>query len=321
MEPIFATSRTAALSSRATPDELRGPGWEQRAHGLWRPAGMAVAAADGRVADAVALMTDGCVLGGWASLRLQGNEGFDGGGDVPRPALVHCAAGTQLRRREAVEPCRSRVWDHEVTELAGVPVTTLARATYDEMRLAPSVRAAVVALDTAVSRVRGTARTSLQALQQVIDSHRKTRGIVRAKRALVLGSERSASVLETRTRLVAELDADLTGLLVNAPVFDRAGTLLGVADLLDRQTGLVVETDGTQHREATQHTDDNVREERFERAGLVVVRVTALDHRDVPGLVRRLRLGQRDARMSRRRDWTLEQPAWFASWAPGKRWQ
>src|SRR5690606_733397 len=64
-----------------------------------------------------------------------------------------------------------------------------------------------------------------------------------------------------------------------------------------------------------------IREEGLERAGLVVVRVTALDHRDVPALTRRLRLGQRDARVSRRRDWTLDQPRWFATWAPGQRWR
>lgn len=295
--------------------------WEQRAHGLWRPAGMAVGEADGRVTDAIGLMSHGCLLGGWASLRFQGNDAFDGGGEELRPALVHCGAGTQMRRRAAVEPCRATVWDHEVTSLEGVPVTTMARAVYDEMRLAPSLRAAVVALDSAVSGVRNTAHTSLRAVQQVVSSHRKTRGIVRAKRALLLGSERSASPLETRTRLVAQLDAGLEALLVNAPVFGPSGALLGVADLLDGQTGLVIECDGAHHRDAQNHSDDNVREERFERAGLVVVRATSLDHRDVPGLVRRIRLGHRDARLSLRRDWTLEQPSWFRSWGPGQRWQ
>ncbi|SKB09695.1 hypothetical protein [Aeromicrobium choanae] len=295
--------------------------WEQRAHGLWRPAGMAVGEADGRVADAIALLTDGCVLGGWASLRFQGNDAFDGRDQELRPALVHCGAGTQMRRRKVVEPCRAAVWEHEVTCFEGVPVTTMARAVYDEMRLAPSLRAAVVALDSAVAGVRDTAHTSLRAVQQVVDSHRKTRGIMRAKKALRLGSERSASPLETRTRLVAQLDAGLQDQQVNAPVFGPSGALLGVADLLDEETGLVIETDGAHHRDAQNHTDDNVREERFERAGLVVVRATSLDHRDVPGLVHRIRLGHRDARLSHRRDWTLEQPAWFRSWGPGRRWQ
>lgn len=321
MEPIFGTSRTRALVGQATPDELRGPQWEQRSRGVWRPSGMAVDVADARVADAVALMTEGCVLGGWASLRLQGNPVFDGGGDDPRRALVHCGEGAQLRRRSVVEPCRAEVWDHEVTRFVGVPVTTMARAAYDEMRLAPGVRSAVVALDAAVSRVAETAHTSLRAVQAVVDSHRKTRGIVQAKKALLLGSERSASPFETRTRLVAHLDADLTRLLVNAPIFDRTDRLLGIADLLDEESGLVIESDGAQHREAQHHAQDNVREENFERAGLVVVRVSAVDHQDRAALVRRILLAHRDARAATRRDWTLERPAWFATWGPGTRWQ
>jgi len=321
MEPVFGTVRTHAVGGDVTPDELRGPHWEQRAHGLWRPAGLAVAEADGRVADAIGLMTPGCALGGWASLRFQGNDGFDGGVPSPRPALVHCGEGAQLRRRGVLEPCRTAVWPHEVIDHGGVPVTTMARAVYDEMRLAPGLRAAVEVLDLAVSRVSGAAHTSLRAVEQVVESHRKTRGIVQAKKALLLGSERSASPLETRTRLVAHLDAGLTGLLVNVPVFGPADELLGVVDLIDPETGLVIETDGAHHREAAAHAADNVREEALERAGLVVVRVSALDLRDRPALVRRLLGAQRHARAGTRRAWHLEPPGWWSSWGPGKRWQ
>ncbi len=323
MEPIFGTMRTGALGDRATVDELRGPMWEQRTRGVWRPAGMAVGPADGRVADAVALLTGGSALGGWASLRYQGSAGFDGRGfdDQLRPVLIHCASGTQLRRRSVVEPCRAEVWDHEITDFAGVRVTTMARAVYDEMRLAPTLRHAVVALDLAISRVSKSPRTSLSAVASVVASHHKTRGIVQARRALALGSERSASPLETRTRLVAHLDADVAGLSVNAPIFDRFGNLLGIADLLDEDSGLVIETDGAHHREAQNHTDDNVREEKFERSGLVVVRVTSLDLRDVPRLAHRIVMGRRDARAAVRRDWTLQEPDWWSSWEPGRRWR
>lgn len=325
MESYFGTGRTGDLvAGGVSKDQLRGRGWEQRGHGLWRPADAVADAVDSRVADAIALMTPGCVLGGWAALRFQGNDWFDGAGpgDQTVPALVHCSPNTQLRPRpELVEPCRAVVWDHEVIEFAGVPVTTMARAVYDEMRLAPTLRHAVIALDKAVSRVSLKAHTSIAAVAQVEASHRKTRGIVQVRRALLLGSERSNSPWETRTRLVAHLDADLPGLLVNVPVFDLSGALLGIADLLDEESGLVIESDGAHHREAETHTDDNVREERFERSGLVVARVTALDHRDRPALVRRLRAAYHDARRSPRRDWTLDQPDWWPSWGPGRRWQ
>jgi hypothetical protein len=54
---------------------------------------------------------------------------------------------------------------------------------------------------------------------------------------------------------------------VNQPVYDLSGNLLGVADLLDPDAGLVTEFDGQQHRERAQRRADNVREERLEAAG------------------------------------------------------
>jgi hypothetical protein len=70
----------------------------------------------------------------------------------------------------------------------------------------------------------------------------------------------------------------IEGLLVNVPVFMPTGELIGIADLFDPRTGLVIEPDGSQHRAIDQHAGDNVREERFERAGCVVCRVVSLDH-------------------------------------------
>ena len=35
---------------------------------------------------------------------------------------------------------------------------------------------------------------------------------------------------------------------MNCPVHDRSGRLLGIADLLDEEAGLVVEFDGADHR-------------------------------------------------------------------------
>ena len=60
---------------------------------------------------------------------------------------------------------------------------------------------------------------------------------------------------------------------VNLPVFDREGRLLGIPDLLWPDAALVLEYDGSGHRDRRQHRDDNVREELLECAGLTVVRV------------------------------------------------
>ena len=172
----------------------------------------------------------------------------------------------------------------------------------------------------AVSTTHELPHTSVSEVGRVLKSHHKVRGLVMARRAYALCSPRSASPLETRTRLLAHLDAGLVGLGVNVPVFDADERLLGVADLLDEESGLVIESDGGGHREQTQHTMDNRREEGFERAGLVVCRVTALDHRERWNTVGRIVAAHRDAATSTRRAWTTQKPDWWYSWKPGRRW-
>lgn len=278
-----------------------------------------------RLADAVGLLTPGCCVGGWAALRAQGNVWFDGHdrhGDL-RAALVHCLPGAQLRRRRdnLVQPFRGLLHPDEMIDLDGWPVTTLARAAFDEMRMASSVREAVVVLDMATSTTSDVPHTTPAAVRRVVESHHKVRGLVRARKALELGSPRSASPWETRTRLIARLDVGLDPLHVNVPVFDRGGCLLGVVDMLDVEAGLVIESDGGQHREIEQHAEDNRREELLERAGLVVVRFTTNDHADRLSIVRRLNAALLDARRSNRRDWTIEAPPWWSAWPGSHRWR
>jgi hypothetical protein len=326
-EHLFVESRRSAraMTGGITRGQLRGPSFERRSRGLYRPSGVDMDPATERLADVVGLLTPGCVVGGWAALHAQGNPWFDGRDreDALRPALVHCLPGAQLRRRRdgLVLPFRGLLHPDEVVDLDGWIATTLSRATFDEMRMAASPREAAVILDMATTTVAGVPHTSPAAVRHVLDSHHKVRGLVRARQALALGSTRSASPWETRTRLVAQLDVGLSGLLVNVPVFDLMGNLLGVADLLDEESGLVIETDGAHHREIEKHAEDNHREEAFERTGLVVTRVTSGDHGDRLSVVRRLNAALRDARRSTRRDWTLQQPDWWSRSSVARRYR
>ncbi len=326
-ENAFVESRRAglAMSGGITRDQLRGPAFERRSRGLYRPAGTHMDPEMARLADAVGLLTPGCSVGGWAALRAQGNPWFDGrdrSGDL-RPALVHCPPGTQLRRRRdnLVQPFRGLLHPDEVIDLDGWPVTTMARAAFDEMRMAATVREAVVVLDMATSTTSAVPHTTPAAVRRVVEAHHKVRGLVQARKALELGSARSASPWETRTRLIAHLDVGLESLRVNVPIFDAGGVLLGVVDLLDVETGLVIESDGGHHREIDQHADDNRREELLERAGLVVVRFTSTDHADRWSIVRRLNAALLDARRSSRREWTTEAPAWWSAWPGSRQWR
>lgn len=268
------------------------------------------------------LVTDHCVIGGWAALRIQGNTWFDGRdsrGNL-RPALIHCEPGSRIRRRPYVEPFRGLLLNDEWSIYDGLAITTLARAAFDEMRTAPHLPAAVIAADMALSTTHGQPRTSMTNLARIVNSHHKIRGIVQARKALVLASTRAASPWETRARMIATREARIPGWLVNAPVFDRNGALLGIADLLQPEAGLVIESDGSQHHEALQHAADNVREERFERCGLVVVRISAVDYRDQWTLVRRIREAHRDALATKHQTWTIEYPPWWGEWAGAQRW-
>ena len=80
-------------------------------------------------------------------------------------------------------------------------------------------------------------------------------------------------------RLVWMLDAGLPRPLVNRPIFDLDGRLLGYPDNLDEEAGCVLEYDSDDHRDLEHHTADNDREEPFEDHGLVVCRVTRLNLR------------------------------------------
>jgi very-short-patch-repair endonuclease len=324
LDPTVLTRRSAdVLASGVTEKMLRGVEWEHSKHGLVRPAHIGLDDLSARLSDAAALSGGVRAIGGWASLCAQGNRWFDGldHRGRPVPIMIHCAPATQIRPREGIVPCRCHLHDGESVRLGHLVVTTLARAAYDQMRIAPNLREAVVALDMATTTTSEVPHTTIDAVTRVIESHRKTRGIVQAKRALTLGSSRSASPWETRTRLIAELDGGIVGLKVNRPVFDLFGNLLGIVDLLDEQTGLVIESDGAGHRESERHTDDNHREELFERARMQVCRVTSLDHRDRFATAARMVAARRDAARETERLWTTQRPAWWSEWKYASRWE
>lgn len=321
--PFVVPQRSATvLAGGATPDELRGPRYERRSHGLLLPANVEGDPVLMRIADAVGLMTSSCLLGGWASLRAQGNIWFDGldANGNERLAMVHCLPGSQLRHRSIIRAFRGVVHPDEVVDFENYSLTTMARAAFDEMRMAKSVREAVVILDMATSTTIARPHTTIERVERVFLSHHKVRGLVQARKALALGSTRSASPWETRTRLIAELDAGVPRLTVNVPIFDPYGNLLGIADLLDEEAGLVIESDGAHHRENESHTEDNRREEKFERSGLVVSRVTSLDHKDRWRTVGRIAAARRDAVATTKHEWTTAKPDWWSTWEPGRRW-
>lgn len=325
-DPLLLVRRVSrAIADGLSPSEAHsGVLWEHPMHGLVAPAFHTRDEQTMLLSSGVALMSrHHNALGGWASLCAQGNHWFSGeaADGSHRAVMIHCLPGSQLRRRPGIDPHRGLVHPDEMIDLGGYQVSTLARAAFDEMCRAKGLREAVVALDMATSSTSQVPHASIDAVRHVIDTHHKVRGIVQARRALEHGSTRSASPQETRTRLLATLDADLVGLSVNCPVFSLTGELIGIPDLLDEETGLVVESDGDDAH-AGRRTRDNHRQERFERqGGMVVCRVTADDHADRWGTAARLRAARRDAAHRSEQRWTTEKPAWWPTWRHARRWE
>jgi hypothetical protein len=295
--------------SGPTRGQARGPGWRQSSRGFHVPAAVDASLPGQRVAEQAMRLPSGGALTGWASLHLHGATYVDGlapdGRTLLRVPLAIGRAG-HIRGAPEVHLLHEPLPPGEIVIVEGFPCTVVERAVFDAMRTAESVVEAVVIFDMAAE----AGLTSLRRMWAYANAHAGWRGVPLVRAALTLASERSWSPNETRLRMGWELEAGLPRPLVNAPVFDLSGRLLGYPDLLDVESGLVGEYDGADHRHATRHSDDVRREAVFRRHGLEVTRVTGPDLR-APGRVRSRIL---EARARARweplgtRRWTVEPP-------------
>ena len=170
------------------------------------------------------------------------------------------------------------------------------------MRIAGSVRAAVVAMDMAAA----ADLTSIRRLQRYVDRHPGWAGVAVVRRALSLADECSRSPTETRLRLLWTLDAGRPRPQTNRDVFDLDGRLLGIADLIDDEAGVVGEYDGDDHSAARQRSRDADKDTAFRDHGLEVFRVTGFDEHHPDRVVARIHSAYARASASARpRRWTL----------------
>lgn len=311
VHPVRADPARIAGPTRHEAERAGRPGseWRRVWQGLFVPSYVDPDVPEQRIVEASSLLTGPGAVTGWAALRMQRGNFFDGrdrdGGLQPVPIIV-----SQGRRpRPGIAWMQDRLAPSEVVHRAGVAVTRPERAAFDAMRRAGDVRAAVKVADM----VCAAGLSSLRRMRQYASAHPGWAGCPIASAALNLASERSRSPAEVDLRLVWELDAGLPRPLVNVPVFTRHGRLLGIADLLDEEAGLVVEFDGADHAGARRRSKDAGREGGLRNHRLEVERATGFDLHDVPTLVRRLHSARRRAPWLAEGDrpWTLQPPPWW----------
>ena len=291
-----------------TRGQAQGPRWRTTSRGLFVPSGVDPTVPEQRILEQSMRLTGGAVTG-WAACRMHGAAFFDGLRRDGRTVLavpLACGPLHQIRRARGDDVIRDILRPDEVVMVRDVPCTTVLRATFDAMRYAPDVREAVVALDMMAA----AELTSVRRLKEYIGDRQGWTGIQRVRDAVALADNHSRSPQETRFRLIWQLDAGRRRPLVNRPVFDRQGRLLGYPDLLDAEAGVIGEYDGADHRDALTHSHDVGREGGFRDHLFEVVRVTGPDMRHTPRVTGRIHASYARAwRLpEHRRTWTLTPP-------------
>jgi len=264
-----------------TSSQARSGKWQRTSYGFYVPSTLIAKLPDlllpeQRILEqSMRLPAEGAVTG-WASCRLFGATFFDGmlsDGRTLIPVPLSTGRAARILGDAAISVLRDRLDPSEIVIRHGIPSARALRGLFDAMRAAPDVRESVVAMDMmAAAHV-----VSIKQMREYLDDHPGWNGAPQVAAALELASEHSKSPNETRMRLIWEIDAGLPRPLVNRPIFDLRGRMLGIADILDPLAGVVGEFDGADHRGASRHSRDVGREDGFRRRGLEYFTVTGPD--------------------------------------------
>ena len=285
VRPVRVDPTGAAGPTRG---QAAGPDWRQTSYAFYVPADTPTDLPEQRIMEQSVRLPQGGVVTGWAGCRLHRVGLLDGlapDGATRLPVPLALGVEGRIRGDGQIVRLYDRLTEADRTSRYDIPCAIVERAAFDAMRIAPDLREAVVAVDM----VAAAAKSSVLRMQGYADSHPGCRNIGQARAALALGCEHSRSPNETRLRLVWVLDAGLPPPWVNCDILDRSGRLLGIADLLDVEAGLVAEFDGADHRSRDRQNRDVNKEDAFRRVGLEVAHITGTNLRDRALVVDRLR--------------------------------
>lgn len=180
-------------------------------------------------------------------------------------------------RRPGVRGHRGQFFDDEIVSHQGLLVTSRVRTWLDCSRKMGIEELTVVA-DHLIRwprpdfEGRSEPYATLEDLAEMLDRHKGTPGIRKALLALDLARVGADSPQETRLRLALEY-AGLPEPLLNVPT-KLADGVVRQPDLGYPEQKVAVEYDGEGHSEAMQIVRDITREEDFDRAGWLLVRIS-----------------------------------------------
>lgn len=294
-----------------TPDQARGRKWRRTSPGLYVP----TETKDGleqRIVEAAAGAPDGAAITGWAALAWQRARWFDGLAPDRSPLPIPLALGDQrtVRPRPGVQLCEDWLFEGDIVDCDGLPITIPPRSVSFEARRAWSFERAVQIVDMAAA----ADLASLEELAVYALRLRGRPGTVQLNQAIEYGNENVWSLMEVTLRLEWRRPGRHDGplpLLCNVPVFDLAGNHLFTPDLFDPEWAVAGEYDGAVHDADEPRRRDLDREELAKAHDIELVTMMRGDLRDPHRFhARRKAAYRRAAERPTRRTWTLEQPPW-----------
>jgi very-short-patch-repair endonuclease len=192
------------------------------------------------------------------------------------PVEIAVSAWSGIRRQSGLSVRRAEVPAGDIVAVRGLRATSLFRTLCDLCLRWPPVEA-LVALDMAVA----SGLTVAADLNGYAEG-RKSRAGARRLRELAVIAAPAESPMETRLRWLV-IQAGRPHPEVQAQLCDHEGRFVGRADLYYPSARLVLEYDGTNHR--TRMIEDNRRQNLLLSAGFGLLRFTAADIYDRPGVI------------------------------------
>lgn len=264
---------------------------------------------DQRIVEAVAGALPGAAATGWAALHWQGVTWLDGTGSGGELLPVPVALGDRksVSSRGGAQLCHDWLFDDDLTQVDGLPVTRPERSVCSAALRARSLESALQIIEMVVA-------TDLVSVDELRPYAARLQGRPRTRRlnaALGVAEENVWSPMEVTMRL-RWAHRHPAPLLCNPPIFDLAGNHLFTPDLFDPGAGVAGEYDGVVHETGTVRRRDLEKEELARLHGIELVSMISTDLTDTVSFERRLDAAHgRAARRTGERTWSLVQPEWW----------